>query len=117
MSAQFLNRLNQSIYLISKAKTQTLAILSVVAFIILTGNFSLFNGILNVYPLSLHNLPFLISLALFFTSLTAIFFLVISHGKWTRWILAAFVLIASQSAYYMDHMGVIIDTVMIDNVM
>ncbi len=117
MPVPFLNRLHQPINLISKARTQTFAILLVVTFIMLTGNFSLFHGILNIYPLTLGNLPFLISLALFFTSLTAIFFLVISHGKWTRWILATFLLIASQSAYYMDHFGVIIDTVMIDNVM
>lgn len=97
--------------------SQTSAILFVVIFIMLSGNFSLFHGILNIYPLTFHNLPFLISCALFFTSLTAIFFLAISHGKWTRWILAAFLLIASQSAYYMDHFGVIIDTVMIDNIM
>ena len=97
--------------------SQTSAILLVVVFIMLSGNFSLFHGILNIYPLTLHNLPFLISLALFFTALTAIFFLLISHGRWTRWILATFLLIASQSAYYMDHFGVIIDTVMIDNIM
>jgi len=83
----------------------------------LTGNYSLFKGILNVYPLSFANTPFLISLALFFTSLTAIFFLIICHGRSTRWILALFLIIASQSAYYMDRLGIIIDTVMIDNVM
>lgn len=101
----------------SLGHSQTSAILVVVVFIMLSGNFSMFHGILNIYPLTLHNLPFLTSLALFFTLLTAIFFLAISHGKWTRWILAIFLLIASQSAYYMDHFGVIIDTVMIDNVM
>ncbi|WP_052184956.1 phosphoethanolamine transferase [Methylotenera sp. N17] len=116
MPANFLNRLYQPLSQRSKAQTQTFAILLVVTFIMLSGNFSLFHGIFNIYPLTLHNLPFLISLALFFTSLTAIFFLLISLGKWTRWILAAFLLIASQSAYYMDHLGVIIDTVMIDNI-
>lgn len=108
-------RNNQSLSL--KNITQSTTILLVVVFIMATGNFSMFNGILDIYPLTLHNFPFLISLVLFFTSLTAIFFLAISHGKWTRWILAAFLLIASQSAYYMDHFGVIIDTVMIDNIM
>lgn len=83
----------------------------------LTGNFALFKGILHAYPLTLANTPFLISLALFFTSLTAIFFLIVCHGRLTRWILALFLIVASQSAYYMDSLGVIIDTVMIDNVM
>jgi len=97
--------------------SQAPIILLVAVFIMLTGNHSLFKGIFNIYPLTMSNAPFLASLALFFTSLTAIFFLVICHGKSTRWVLALFLIIASQSAYYMDHFGVIIDTVMIDNVM
>jgi lipid A ethanolaminephosphotransferase len=117
MQSKFSNQLTSLFDIKSLGHSQTSAILLVVMFIILSGNFSLFHRILNIYPLTLHNLPFLTSLALFFTSLTAIFFLAISHGKWTRWLLAAFLLIASQSAYYMDHFGVIIDTVMIDNVM
>lgn len=115
MMSAILNRFNPSI--VYQQTAQTKAILLVVIFIMLSGNYALFHRILNIYPLTLHNLPFLISLALFFTSLTAIFFLLISHGKWTRWVLATFLLIASQSAYYMDHLGVIIDTVMIDNIM
>ena len=97
--------------------SQTPVIILVTVFIMFTGNLSLFHGILNIYPLNLRNLPFLISLSLFFTSLTAIFFLAVSHGKWTRWILAIFLIIASQAAYYMDSFGVIIDNVMIDNIM
>jgi lipid A ethanolaminephosphotransferase len=100
-----------------KLLNQTQAILLVVIFIMLTGNFALFHGIVHIYPLTVTNLPFLTSLALFFSALTAVFFLSICHGKFTRWILALFVIIASQAAYYMDHLGVIIDTVMIDNIM
>lgn len=100
-----------------KLLNQTQAILLVVIFIMLTGNFALFHGIVHIYPLTVTNVPFLTSLALFFSVLTAIFFLCICHGKFTRWILALFVIIASQAAYYMDHLGVIIDTVMIDNIM
>ncbi len=96
--------------------SQTSIIILTVIFMMLTGNYSLFRGILTAYPLTLANTPFLISLALFFTALTAIFFLFISHGRSTRWILALFLIVTSQSAYYMDRLGVIIDTVMIDNV-
>ena len=102
---------------IIKSTKQTLFILLVVAFIMLTGNYSLFHDIVSIYPLTLRNLPFLISLALFFSSLTAIFFLTICHHKATRWILALFLIVAAQSAYYMDHFRIIIDTVMIDNIM
>lgn len=97
--------------------SQVQAIYLIVVFIMVTGNYSLFHGIVKTYPLSIGNLPFLTSIALFFSAQTAIFFLAISHGKSARWVLAAFLLIASQSAYYMDQFGVIIDTVMIDNVM
>jgi lipid A ethanolaminephosphotransferase len=96
--------------------SQTRAILLVVGFVMLTGNWSLFSKISKIYPLTLQHAPFLLSLAVFFSVLTAIFFLLISHGKATRWILALFLIIVSQAAYYMDKFGVIVDTVMIDNI-
>lgn len=96
--------------------TQSHIIMLVVVFIMLTGNSSLFGRILEIYPLTLGNVPFLLSLAAFFSALTAIFFLLICHGRSTRWILALFLVIASQAAYYMDHFGVVVDIVMIDNI-
>lgn len=96
--------------------TQNRTIMLAVAFIMLTGNLSLFGRILEIYPLTLRNFPFLLSLATFFSALTAIFFLLICHGRSTRWILALFLVIASQAAYYMDHFGVVVDIVMIDNI-
>ena len=98
-------------------KNQTTLIFMVVIFMMLTGNHALLNGILRVYPLSAAHLPLLVSLSLFFSILTALFFLVICFGKATRWILAIFLVIVALSAYYMDHFGVIIDTVMLDNVL
>lgn len=100
-----------------KNMTQTSVIFLVVIFIMMTGNYALWHGILEIYPFQLSNIPFLVSLTLFFSSLTAIFFLLTCYGKATRWVLALFLVISSQSAYYMDHLGVIIDTVMIDNMM
>jgi len=97
--------------------TQTRIIMLVVAFIMLTGNYSLFSRILEIFPLTLRNIPFLLSLATFFSVLTAIFFLLICHGRATRWVLAVFLLLASQVAYHMDQFGIIIDMVMIDNIM
>lgn len=100
-----------------QAPSQTQGILLVTLFIMLTGNWSLFNKITEIYPLNLHNLPFLLSLALFFSVLTALFFILISHGKAARWVLALFLIVSSQAAYYMDKFGVIVDVVMIDNIM
>jgi lipid A ethanolaminephosphotransferase len=87
-----------------------------VVFIMVSSNYSLFHGITNIYPLTIHNIPFLVSISLFFTFLTAIFFLFVCLGRYARWILAFFLIVSSQAAYYMDHLGVIIDTVMIDNI-
>jgi len=97
-------------------KSEVTAISLWVVFIMVSANYSLFHGITNIYPLTIHNIPFLVSISLFFTFLTAIFFLSVCLGKYARWILAFFLIVSSQAAYYMDHLGVIIDTVMIDNI-
>jgi lipid A ethanolaminephosphotransferase len=108
-----INKLN----FLKHIKTQTQIILLAAVFIMLTGNWAMFGRILEVYPPQLnHNVPFLISLAIFFSCLTAMFLLATCHGKLTRWLLAFFLLAASLAAYYMDQFGVIIDVVMLDNI-
>ncbi len=99
-----------------QSSNQMRGILLVTLFIMLTGNLALFSRILEIYPLQLDNLPFLLSLALFFSILTAIFFLSICYGKATRWVLAVLLVIVALAAYYMDHYKVIVDIVMIDNI-
>jgi lipid A ethanolaminephosphotransferase len=95
---------------------QNRSIILAAMFIMLTGNLALFKRLLEIYPLNLENLPFLLSLTMFFTLATMLFLLLISYGRATRWILAFFLVAASQAAYYMDQYGVVIDTVMIDNI-
>lgn len=102
--------------LLSKIKTQTHAILLTAVFIMLTGNHALFGRILEVYPAKLSNLPFLLSLVVFFSILSTLFLLVICHGRFTRWLLAFFLIASSLAAYYMDQFGVIVDVVMLDNI-
>lgn len=116
MTAIF-NRLSTLSTSLIHSPTQSRIILLVTAFIMLTANWSLFERILEIYPFKLAGLPFLLSLAVFFSALTAIFFLCICHGRATRWMLALFLIVASQAAYYMDQFGVIVDIVMIDNIM
>jgi lipid A ethanolaminephosphotransferase len=98
------------------ARTQIDMVYLTTIFLMLTGNNALFQSIVIIYPLSFPNLPFLISLAWFFAALTAIFMMIICHGRYARWLIAALVMLASQAAYYMDHYSIIIDTVMIDNI-
>lgn len=110
-----LKKLNH--FLQTHINTQHRLIFIVVAFMMLTGNHSLWARILRIYPPNLAHSSLLISMVLFFSALTALFFLVICHGRATRWILALFLIISSQTAYYMDQFGVIIDQVMIDNML
>ncbi|MDP3211726.1 phosphoethanolamine transferase [Methylotenera sp.] len=91
-------------------------IILVSLFIMLTGNLSLLKRLLEIYPFSFGNLPFILSLTMFFTLATTLFMLMISYGRATRWILAFFLIASSQAAYYMDQYGIVIDTVMIDNI-
>jgi lipid A ethanolaminephosphotransferase len=82
----------------------------------LTGNRELFERLLEVFPLTAANLPFLISLALFFTLATSLFLVVVTPGRAGRWILAVLLLAAAQAAYFMDQYAVVIDTVMMENI-
>lgn len=113
----FPNILKKLISPFAQIFNQTLGIFLVVAFIMLTGNLALFGRIVENYPLTFSNLPFILSLTVFFSLVTAIFFLLICHGKATRWILAIYLLIVSQAAYYMDKFGVVVDVSMLDNIM
>ena len=113
----FPNILKKLISSFAQISNQTRGIFLVVAFMMLTGNLALFGKIVENYPLTFSNLPFILSLTVFFSLVTAIFFLLICHGKATRWILAIYLLIVSQAAYYMDKFGVVVDVSMLDNIM
>ncbi len=96
--------------------SQTGAIFLVVLFVMLTANISLFKNIVEIYPFNLHNMLFLTSLFIFFTLLTALFFMAISFGRKGRWLIALLLILGAQAAYYMDNFGVLMDSVMIDNI-
>lgn len=96
--------------------SQMRAITLVVLFIMLTANASLYRHLINIYPLTLANLPFIGSLIVFFSLLTALFFLLVSYGRTGRWLIALLLILSVQAAYYMDKFGVLMDVVMIDNI-
>jgi lipid A ethanolaminephosphotransferase len=91
-------------------------ILYVVTFIMLTGNVSFFKSLLSIYPISANNIPLLISITLFFTVATTILLVLLCYGKATRWVLAFYLIAAALAGFYMDRFGVVIDTVMFDNI-
>jgi len=85
-------------------------------FLVLTGNFSFFRHVIAVYPASLHNIGFLISL---FTGLVALIVFLLSLVTFpytTRPALVLVLLTSSLAAYFMDAYGVVIDHDMVQNV-
>jgi lipid A ethanolaminephosphotransferase len=94
---------------------QNRAILLVGLFILLTGNATLVQRLLEIYPLS-GNLSFLIGLGLFFTAATLIFLLLVATGRAGKWVLAFFLLGAAIAGFYMDQYGVVIDAEMMFNI-
>lgn len=98
-------------------QTRFLAIASL--FFILAANLSLWAKLLEIYPLDKPfsiNLLHFSSIALFFALSTVLFLLWVCHGRMGKWVLATLLLVSSQAAYYMDHYGVVIDVVMINNI-
>lgn len=85
-------------------------------FVMMTGNLSMFERLLELYPPAQGHVLLLCSLGVFFTCLTILLFLWLNHGRATRWTLALLLLLSAQAAYYMDTFGVVIDGVMIDNI-
>lgn len=85
-------------------------------FVILSANLALFQHLFAIYPLNQHNATYLISLCLFFSLTTYLFFLWISAGKIGKWWVALWLIVSASAAYFMDRFGVLIDTVMIENI-
>ncbi len=84
-------------------------------FITVTGNFTLFHRVTEIYPW-VEKWPFVISLMGFFTFSSMLFFISICFGKFSKWILATFLIISAFAAYYMDQFGVVIDRDMVGNI-
>ncbi|KAF0844091.1 lipid A ethanolaminephosphotransferase [Methylovorus glucosotrophus] len=98
-------------------QTRFLAIASL--FFILAANLSLWAKLLEIYPLDKPfsiNLLHFSSIALFFALSTVLFLLWVCHGRMGKWVLTTLLLVSSLAAYYMDHYGVVIDVVMINNI-
>lgn len=85
-------------------------------FVMLTANLALAQHILAIYPFNPHNALFLASLALFFSLATFLLFLWISAGKTGKWLVGLWLIIGAAAAYFMDNFGVLIDTVMLENI-
>ncbi len=85
-------------------------------FFIVFGNFAFFSNTLKAYPPILENVPFLLSLAIFYLCATVIFFSLVCFRHTTKPILILVLITSSIAAYFMDSYNVILNSEMMDNV-
>lgn len=76
-----------------------------------------FKGVLEIYPLNLKNIAFLISLFVVFTALNAILVSLFCYKYTIKPILIFIFLLSSFAAYFMDSYRSVIDESMIDNIL
>ncbi|MFK5914039.1 MAG: phosphoethanolamine--lipid A transferase [Woeseiaceae bacterium] len=96
--------------------TPTRLIIMVSIFIILTGNFTFFDKLTDIYPWNYENIGFILSLGIFLSSLlvliTAFFNLLLP----VRVVVSLMLLMSAAIGYYLDNLGVVIDIEMIRNI-
>lgn len=91
-------------------------ILTVVAFLVLTGNVAFFSRVLDTYPPTAANLLALLSLVPVLVAATALLLAPLCFGRLTKPVLIAALLLAAPGAYFMDAFGIVIDHDMLRNV-
>lgn len=91
-------------------------IIYVAAFILLFGNITFFSNVLDVYPFSIKNSLFLLSLAVVFGGVTIFLLSLLCYKKTVKPVLIIVLLVSSSAAYFMDSYNIIIDDLMIDNI-
>jgi len=100
-----------------KTITQTKLILYVSIFLVLFDNYAFFTNTLKIYPLSLENSGFLLSLGIVLTALLVFVFTLLSSKYTTKPILIVVLLISSLTNYFMNSYHVVIDASMIRNML
>lgn len=92
-------------------------IILVALFVATFANTSFFANAVRVYPPGEGNLPFLISLFAFITGVFIIVLSLFSHGRATKFLLTAFLLLSSVIAYFSNEYGTVFDRHMLVNVL
>jgi lipid A ethanolaminephosphotransferase len=78
-------------------------------------NDALVSHLCQLYPPLHGQSGLLLSLLLFFTLSTALWLALICHGRSARWLLALVLFSSAFAGFYMQEFGIVIDTVMLDN--
>jgi len=103
--------------LFSKEITPALLIIYVAVFIGLFNNTSFYGQVWPIYPFTIENLPFIVSLSLVLMLFTALMISLLAVGPMLKPVLVATLLISANTGYFMDTYHIIIDDVMLDNML
>lgn len=85
-------------------------------FFILFDNFRLFSNILQVYPVNLKNIAFLISLVWIFFSIITLSLSILGVKYLLKPVVILLLLVSSVAGYFMDSYNIVIDSSMIQNI-
>jgi lipid A ethanolaminephosphotransferase len=112
----YLSKINQYFKAIKSEITTNQLIMLVALFQITLTNFALFSNVVDVYPFTLQNSGFLISLFLFLTGVIILLLSVACFKYTVKPILIIVLMISSSAAYFMDTYNTIIDDAMVQNI-
>ncbi len=101
----------------NKEITSTKLIILVSVFLVLSGNYTFFDKVTDVYPFNLNNSLFLVSLAIVSICLITFLFSLVCNKFTIKPVLITILLISSLTAYFINTYHVVIDVDMIDNLM
>lgn len=97
--------------------TPTGLILLVAVFLVLTGNWTFFDRVLNIYPWGISNSGFLLSLAITLCCLLVLLEVILSLLIPVRIVASLLILLAAMVGYFSDQLGIVIDTGIIRNIL
>jgi lipid A ethanolaminephosphotransferase len=86
-------------------------------FLVVFDNLSFFKNVIAIYPVSLNNIVFLISVAVVLTSVIILLFSLFCFKYSTKPVLIIILLASSLASYFMNNYKIVIDDTMIQNVM
>jgi lipid A ethanolaminephosphotransferase len=97
--------------------TTTELIIYTSVFFVFFDNFTFFQHVLEVFPFSIKNIGFLLSLSVGLTAFIVFLLTLVSWKYTTKPVLMFFLLLSSGAAYFMDNYNVVIDHIMIQNIL
>ncbi len=96
--------------------TQTKLCLLAAIFFVVVDNFAFFQHVLAVFPLSVKNLGFLVSLTIGLTAFITLVLTLVCYRRTIKPVLILLLLVSAAASYFMNNYSVVMDTAMIRNI-